>query len=171
MVTTILIGFLLFLKASTRYNYRYIIFGSAFLLIGYFTKETAYLAPILFFVLLELKKNETSIKKNITLLGFTIIPLFIVIYLRSLVVNPNNLEININGIKTAIFYFFGYLKMLVLPIPYKFFLSETSYGKVQIWELIVGLIVVFCFLFFLWKRKIDRHFLILTGAVSRFVSA
>ncbi|MHC5160311.1 MAG: glycosyltransferase family 39 protein [Planctomycetota bacterium] len=128
------------------------------------SKETAYTLPGLLILLLFIREEAFGRKKIMYLAALSGIPLVIVFWLRKSAVEAPHFVYSVEGGKNLVMYFLGYLKMVVLPLPQRFYLSEPAGGSVATWEIVLGTLVLIGFVsLVLYIKEGRRLFLCSAG--------
>lgn len=156
------LGIFLLLIKSRNHIYLTLV-SMAAIFAAMLTKEVAYTIPGLVAILLFIRKQNYNLKKIAFLTSLSAIVLIITLFLRNSAVQPSNLDFTFSGVKNALIYFLGYVKMTILPYPQRFYFRDPAGGMVAYWEMIIGIVGIICFCFLLWKKKKGRYFLILSA--------
>ena len=153
---------LLFYAIDKKRSYMLIVAMLA-MLAAMLTKESAYTLPGLLAILFFIRKETFSLKQTVLLTALSGILLLIVLLMRSSAVSAPELVYDFDGVRKLIVYFFGYLKMTLLPLPQRFYVSEPAGGMVAPWEMLIGFAVLSGFGVLVWKIKDGRRFFILSA--------
>ena len=127
------------------------------------TKEVAYTLPGLLAILFFIRKESFGWKKPTILTALSGILLVTVLFLRKSAVAAPDLVFDLAGVKRLVVYFLGYLKMVLLPLPQRFYLEEPMGGMVALWELLLGIAVFLGFGLLVLKIKEGRRFFMLSA--------
>jgi hypothetical protein len=159
-----LFGGILFVVHSHAKN-RYYMVAAAMLamLAAMLTKEVAYTAPGLLAIVCLIREQNFGKRQiaKLTVLSGTL--LVFVLFLRMNAVVAPDLVFDFTGFKKLVIYFFGYLKMTLLPLPQRFYLEEPVGGMVALWELLLGIAVFLGFGLLVLKIKEGRRFFMLSA--------
>jgi hypothetical protein len=157
------IGILLLFHANDKKRSYMVIAAVPAILAAMLTKEVAYTLPGLLAILFFIRKESFCWKKPTILTALSGILLVTVLFLRKSAVAAPDLVFDLAGVKRLVVYFLGYLKMVLLPLPQRFYLTEPAGGMVAPWEMLIGFAVFSGFGVLLWRLKEGRRFFILSA--------
>jgi hypothetical protein len=127
------------------------------------TKELAYILPGLIAISLFYRKDKFPLKHILVLSVISGLLLGLVLLFRKGAVESPEFILSSERFVNAFAYLLGYVKMTVLPLPQKFFLTDPSMGVVAKWEIVLGISVVIGYCILFWKRKDGRILLFISA--------
>jgi hypothetical protein len=156
-------GILLVVHSHAKNRFYMPVAAMLAILAAMLTKEVAYTVPGLLAIVCLIREEIIGKRQTakLTLLSGTL--LVLVFFLRRNAVAAPELVFDVTGFKKLFIYFFGYLKMTLLPLPQRFYLEEPMGGMVALWELLLGIAVFLGFGLLVLKVKEGRRFFMLSA--------